>query len=67
METPEGEVILKASNFTELQEEVEASQRDVSTLSGYVHIMGKEMTALEHKTTMNVAKLMRNTLIIGGL
>ena len=66
-ETPEGSFILKTADFVELQDDLVASQRDIATLSGYVHIMGKEITYLDHKMLMNAAKLMKNNIIVGGV
>ena len=66
-ETPEGGFTLKTADLMELQEDFAASQRDIATLSGYVHIMGKEITYLDHKTLMNATKLMKNNIIVGGV
>ena len=65
-ESQDGMVNLKTADFQALKEEIIASQRNIATLSGYVHIMGKEITYLDHRTTMNAAKLMKNNIIVGG-
>ena len=65
-ESPDGTICLKTADFQALKEEFITSQRDVGTLSGYIHIMGKEITYLDHRTTMNAAKLMKNNIIVGG-
>ena len=42
-------------------------QRDVGTISGYMHIIDRNVKSIDQISTLNAAKLMRNTLIFGGV
>ena len=67
-EDAEGTVSIKQSEeFYTLQSDVGYLQRNVGTISGYMHIMDCQVKSRDHRSTMNAAKLMRNTLIFGGV
>ena len=42
-------------------------KEDIETIGGFLHTISKEVKSLHHRATMNSAKLMRNTLIFGGV
>ena len=63
----DGGVTLKIEDINYLQSEVGILRNDVDTMGGYIHTKGRNLQSVEHKTTMNTAKLMRNTLIFGGV
>ena len=65
--TENGDIVLKHPEFTEMKEDAAATRDDVETLSGFMHLMSKEVRSLDHRATMNSAKLMKNTLIFGGV
>ena len=63
----DGEVVLKHPEITDIKEELSDLKEDVETITGFMHTMSKEVKSLRHRANMNSAKLMKNTLIFGGV
>ena len=66
-DTNEGELVVKMPDLEDMESDIGILRRDVNTISGYVHVMDRSIKSVDHKSTMNAAKLMRNTLIFGGV
>ena len=56
-----GEMQIKIPD--EMQLDVGVLRRDVDTISGFMHIMGRNIKSVEHKVNLNAAKLMRRSAI----
>ena len=63
----DGEIILTSPDIQELRADVSLLRKDVDTISGFMHVMSRELKAVDHRATMNAAKLIRNNLIFGGV
>ena len=63
----EGMVSIKHEDFLDVQDDVFGNHQNMETMSRLIHLMGKWITSLDHRATMNTAKLMRNTLIFKGV
>ena len=63
----DGEVILKHPDIEDIKEDLHMVKEDIETITGFMHLMSKEVKSPQHKTNLNSAKLMRNTLIFGGV
>ena len=61
------DAVIKMEDVNELKGDVFYTQKDIETISGFIHLMGRNIDSLEHRTTMNLAKHMRNQLIFGGV
>ena len=63
----DGEVLLKHPDVEDIREDLAVVKEDIETIGGFLHTISKEVKSLHHRATMNSAKLMRNTLIFGGV
>ena len=63
----DGEVILKPPALDDLKIEVATLKRTMETVKGYVHTLSKEVKSVDRRAVMNSAKLMKNTLLFGGV
>ena len=62
-----GDPVLITPDIQDLRNDIFLAQKDVEVVTGRVHCMGQTVEALDHRSTMNAAKLMRNQLIFGGV
>ena len=59
--------IIKTSDMGDVKADVYYALRDLETVSGEVHVLGNKVRSIQHRSTMNAAKLMHNQLIFGGV
>ena len=64
---PDGSITLRAAELLAMRDTIDTHSRQITIILGYIHIMEREITNLDHKTTINVAKLIQNTIIAGGV
>ena len=58
---------IKTDDIAELKTEAFYNQKDLRLVAGFMHRMERKVDDLDHRSNMNKAKLMRNTLIFGGV
>ena len=64
---PQGEINLKHKDIVNLQRTSKKLAQDQQTTAGFLHITRKNVCSISEKVNMNLAKIMRNTLIFGGV
>ena len=67
MKDEEGMVHLKHETVTNLLNDVGRAQHMLDIIVGFLHITQKKVDSLEHQTAKNAAKLMKDTIIFGGV
>ena len=67
MKDEEGMVHLKHETVTNLLNDVGRAQHMLDIIVGFLHITQKKVDSLEHQTAENAAKLMKDTIIFGGV